>query len=683
MKYILYLSSLFICSIAFGQVPQGFNYQAVAHDVDGDPISNQNVSVRMGILQGSPGGNLNWEEEHVVSTDRFGLFTVIVGQGTSTNGGSFAAFSAIDWANGGHFIRVEVDAGNGYELMGTMQFMTVPYAMYAATSGSGGSNLTPGTGIDINGGVITNTGDTDASDDITNTTGAGGDLSGNYPNPAIDRLQGNPLSAATPTIGDVIVYDGTNWVNQAPAGGSYVSGAGIDITGSTISNTGDTDATNDITTTTAATGDVAGNFPALTVDGLQGVPVGTIAPTNGQVLTYNGSSWVPTAPAGYVAGTGVGISGNTITNTGDTDPSNDITTTTGATGDLSGTYPAPTVGGIQGRPVSTTTPTSGQTLVYNGSSWVPAAPSTQSELQDTDMDTRIETELGTDDDHLRFYTFGTEQMTLTPQGELGLGGPAQDKLTVTSSDTVVSRFVGTGSFADVIVLEGTNPNATEALLLKNASDTVFFGMDPTVNELFIQNNMTSGTTKIESATTRLTGQGGATTNVIIEGSTQSDLGYTTEASQEYAYNAPKTKKLSLPAATFISQSHTYDVGHIGVIKYSYIAGGSAGAIGWLAAPIQLPDGAVITQVDCYVYDNDPSENLEVFIERDRNDGGTGSSTLPVSSSGASTTIQLLTITPNYTIDMDNFYYSLGFSARQSNQQLRMYHCVLHYTVTHE
>ena len=53
MKYHLHIFLLLIPIMAFPQgTPQGISYQAVAYDSEGFEISNQDISVRLGILLG-------------------------------------------------------------------------------------------------------------------------------------------------------------------------------------------------------------------------------------------------------------------------------------------------------------------------------------------------------------------------------------------------------------------------------------------------------------------------------------------------------------------------------------------------------------------------------------------------------------------------------------------------------
>jgi len=73
----------------------------------------------------------------------------------------------------------------------------------------------------------------------------------------------------------------------------------------------------------------------------------------------------------YTAGFGIDISGQVITNTGDPDPTDDLTLTSSALGDVNGTFSNLTVNGIQGRPVSTNPPFNNYVLKWNGSQWTP------------------------------------------------------------------------------------------------------------------------------------------------------------------------------------------------------------------------------------------------------------------------------------------------------------------------
>ncbi len=113
--------------------------------------------------------------------------------------------------------------------------------------------------------------------------------------------------------------------------------------------------------------------------GLQGVP-GPAGATGPQGLQG------PVGPAGtYTAGTGIGISGNVLTNTGDTNAADDITTSSMANGDISGTFSTLTIkpgrvgttqlsnNSITAEKFTSMGASNGQVLKWNGAAWAPAA----------------------------------------------------------------------------------------------------------------------------------------------------------------------------------------------------------------------------------------------------------------------------------------------------------------------
>jgi hypothetical protein len=292
------------------------------------------------------------------------------------------------------------------------------------TSGS----YTSGTGINISGtNVISNTGDTNPADDITNTSTAAGDVTGTFSALSVDRIKGRTVSATAPAdqqvlkwsqannrwepandvgggagdnwgsqtvqtgatlsgngtaanpialaqqgaaTGQVLKWNGTAWTPQddAAGGGSgsgnnYTGGTGINITGTAPNFV--------INNTGDADNSVSNEIQSLTVAGNQ--------------LTISGSNTV-TLPTGttYTAGTGISISGNAINNTGDTNAADDLTTASTAGGDVTGTFSnlqiaANAVGStelannaVTGAKIAQGGATNGQALTWNGSTWAPA-----------------------------------------------------------------------------------------------------------------------------------------------------------------------------------------------------------------------------------------------------------------------------------------------------------------------
>ncbi|HXB11942.1 MAG TPA: hypothetical protein VNZ45_08160, partial [Bacteroidia bacterium] len=113
-------------------VPHAFKYQAVARDGSGNIISNQNVSFRISIVQGSASGTTVYEETQSAATNQFGLANLAIGQGNVLSG----AFADIQWGNATYFVKIEFDpkGGSNYSLVATSQMLSVPYALYSEHS---------------------------------------------------------------------------------------------------------------------------------------------------------------------------------------------------------------------------------------------------------------------------------------------------------------------------------------------------------------------------------------------------------------------------------------------------------------------------------------------------------------------------------------------------------------------
>jgi len=67
------LSALLLTCNAWAQSPFQFNFQAVARNLAGNPLTNQSVDFRLSVLQGSVNGPAVYMEEPAAATPNFGL----------------------------------------------------------------------------------------------------------------------------------------------------------------------------------------------------------------------------------------------------------------------------------------------------------------------------------------------------------------------------------------------------------------------------------------------------------------------------------------------------------------------------------------------------------------------------------------------------------------------------------
>lgn len=329
MKKIIYLSLIAFFSIttAVSQAPQKFNYQAVARDNAGNPLSNKLISIRISILNTSPNGIEVYKETFLISTNEFGHFNVAIGSGSPVLGN----IAGVNWDAEDKYLKVELDAtgGSNYVLMGATQLLSVPYALNARYT----SNLAANAKINldqingngaINGQIIVWNGTKWVPSNLSNLSG---DNWGNQSVQTGTTLTGNGTTASKlnlaqqgATSGQVLQWNGTTW---APA---TIATGGNDNWG---------------TQTATTSGALSGN-------GTSGNPIilSQQGATNGQVLKWNGTTWVPANETGS-DNWGTQVASTNTTLTGD---------------------------GTSGNPmgIAQQGATTGQVLKWNGTAWTPA-----------------------------------------------------------------------------------------------------------------------------------------------------------------------------------------------------------------------------------------------------------------------------------------------------------------------
>lgn len=133
---LLSFSCCLLSFVSYAQAPQAFKYQTVVRDANNEIIPNQAITLKISILQTTVTGTVVYVETHSASTNALGIVNLNIGEGTPVIG----IFGAISWGTDNYFLKIEIDPAGGttYQYMGTSQLLSVPYALYAASSGSGG-----------------------------------------------------------------------------------------------------------------------------------------------------------------------------------------------------------------------------------------------------------------------------------------------------------------------------------------------------------------------------------------------------------------------------------------------------------------------------------------------------------------------------------------------------------------
>lgn len=226
MKNILATFCVFAFAITnlFAQAPEKMNYQGIARDNSGNILANQSVGLQLSIHSGTPTGTVVYTETQTPTTNQFGLFNIEFGGGSG--------FSSINWGGNSYYLQVEMDAsgGSNYQDMGTAQLLSVPYALYAKTSGTPGpTGATGSTGVPGTNGLNGVTGPTGA----TGADGADGTsvvIQGSVATSANLPTTGNTQGDGyiTQNTGHLWVWNGSSWIDagliQGPAGATGPTG---------------------------------------------------------------------------------------------------------------------------------------------------------------------------------------------------------------------------------------------------------------------------------------------------------------------------------------------------------------------------------------------------------------------------------------------------------------------------
>ena len=334
MKKVFCFIFLFCFYGVYSQSPEKFTYQSIVRSSNGAILQSADVGIRLSVLKSSSIGNSVYSEEHSAKTNKNGIITLIIGDGTT-----FDDFSSIDWSTGTYYLKIEVDplGGNDYLIESTSQLLSVPYALYSGTSGTSinklklkgenylslSDNELSANKVDlssnIKGTLSINSGGTGATDAAGARTALGVDAAGTDNSTAVSlatvtdnylTITGQEVTASTVPLSlggtgatdaagartalgvDAAGTDNSTAVSLATVTDNYLTITGQEVTAGTVpltlGGTGATDASGARTALGLGTIAVQGS-DAVNIDGgaIDGTTIGTTTPSTGTFSTVS------------------------------------------------------------------------------------------------------------------------------------------------------------------------------------------------------------------------------------------------------------------------------------------------------------------------------------------------------------------------------------------------------------
>lgn len=151
-KSILLIISLFCSFVAYSQAnidEKGFSYQGYARDAEGTPLASETITVRFRIFEkGNSFTATDFEEEHALTTDAFGVFHTVVGSVAPND------YKALNFIGNNYKMTVEAKTGTtNYVIVSDAELLAIPYAKaaekadYAQAAAKAENGVPPGTVI--------------------------------------------------------------------------------------------------------------------------------------------------------------------------------------------------------------------------------------------------------------------------------------------------------------------------------------------------------------------------------------------------------------------------------------------------------------------------------------------------------------------------------------------------------